>query len=84
MADTNLRQAIWSYNRPVLTGYYWWQETSESRPEIVELTFVTDQWIWFRNNGTGRRIPVSRLDHGRWSGPIPSPNGFDSWDQPRK
>jgi hypothetical protein len=65
----------WEYHRPTLAGYYWWQESPEDAPRIVELTCsMAGTWIAAMVRSLA---PVPR-GRGRWCY-IELPQAFEEW-----
>ena len=72
----------WSYRRPILAGWYWWQRRPTFAPEVVLLVFSAPDQEWQWNDCGGIRFNDKSADFyrgSRWMGPIPSPGAFDAW-----
>lgn len=71
----------WSYHRPVMAGWYWWQSDADHPPECVELSWKGGRWVWRGLQGdyddAGR--PHGQPHDGRWSGLLISPGCYDPW-----
>ena len=70
----------WSYQRPMVSGYYWWQYSPLSRPRIVELMWIGGRWLI---GDCRESLEPEDLkdpgDGGRWAGPIQMPNAYLPW-----
>ena len=68
----------WSKTRPIVGGWYWWQESPRQPIEPARLRFRQDGTsVWMSVSGS---IGYEDEPKGRWSGPIPSPNPNEPWE----
>ncbi len=63
----------WSKDSPTETGYYWWREDANGKPQVVKVMKRTKGPKWvavLSTHGRYGETPISLWACGEWMGPL--------------